>query len=494
MTIKHSLLYFLILFIVFLEGFAGLGIEIYAIRVSAIYIGASTAITGVILAMVLVAIAIGYWLGGKLSQHDNKELNLLLQAGYMLSLATASHTVVCIVQMPLMSLIQQNIKSNLFSATIAGFLFGFGIAFGSASIPLITQFLTLRYARDSTVGVGKFAGQVLATTTIGSVLGSTLTPIVLLPRLGLMATLGLCIFCLAVGSLACSLIARFLYGCQINKKFLTSLFIIFLSFFLSLLFIFLNKTDTGYQTPVSTWFINEYTDNGYKAVALTDAPNRTKSSCWVYDTKHNCNWYGEKVVDMIEQSSDTDILFLGGAGMSIPSEIAYKYPNSKITVVELDKDIKPIVEKYFLKEPLAKNINFIGDDGRAYSLKYKGKKYDYMLIDAFNGSFVVSNLFSVEAIKKFEKISNHVVANVIGYPSEEHQYTQIILSTWYKIFRENAYIVVKPSQYYGRTNMLLCNYPCMGGKKLSTRPFFNKNAPINTDNFPVLDRYYFGEL
>lgn len=171
-------------FVAFLEGFAGLGIEIYALRVSAIYIGASTAITGIILAMVLVAIAIGYWLGGRISQTEQRHIDILQLAGLMLALSAICHTIACIVQLPLMDWLQQTIRNNLISGMIVGLLFGVGIAFGSACIPLITQYLTNSTGDQHSKGVGKFTGQMVATTTIGSVVGSTLTPIILIPNLG----------------------------------------------------------------------------------------------------------------------------------------------------------------------------------------------------------------------------------------------------------------------------------------------------------------------
>ena len=90
--------------IALLEGFAGLGIEIYAIRISAVYIGASTSITGVILALVLLAIAAGYWYGGKLSEGAKNPSKALLKAGRVLGISASFHAVACIIQLPLLDL------------------------------------------------------------------------------------------------------------------------------------------------------------------------------------------------------------------------------------------------------------------------------------------------------------------------------------------------------------------------------------------------------
>ena len=130
------------LVIALLEGFAGLGIEIYAIRISATYIGASIAITGVILAMVLIAIAVGYWYGGRLSQSITAPRQALLKAGHVLSWSAVAHAIACMVQLPLLAAMSASTDSPIIAAIGVGLLFGVGLAFGSTAIPLITQFLS----------------------------------------------------------------------------------------------------------------------------------------------------------------------------------------------------------------------------------------------------------------------------------------------------------------------------------------------------------------
>ncbi|MEH6668705.1 MAG: fused MFS/spermidine synthase, partial [Psychrobacter sp.] len=195
------------LIVALLEGFAGLGIEIYAIRISATYIGSSISITGVILAMVLIAIAVGYWYGGRLSQDIKTPEQALLKAGRVLSLSAVSHALACIIQLPLLSFMSSSTDNPIIAAMGVGLLFGVGLAFGSTSIPLITQFLSLKYKNHDGVDAGKNAGMMVAITTIGSVLGSTVTPILLLPYIGLMSSLALLIASLAISAWLCTKLA-----------------------------------------------------------------------------------------------------------------------------------------------------------------------------------------------------------------------------------------------------------------------------------------------
>ena len=162
--------------------------------------------------MVLIAIAVGYWYGGRLSQDIDTPKQALLKAGHVLSLSAISHAIACIIQLPLLAMMTASTDSPILAAIGVGLLFGVGLAFGSTAIPLITQFLSLKHKRldsdDQGVDAGKNAGMMVAVTTVGSVLGSTLTPIVLLPYIGLMSSLALFIAALAISAWLCTKLAK----------------------------------------------------------------------------------------------------------------------------------------------------------------------------------------------------------------------------------------------------------------------------------------------
>lgn len=480
------------LIIALLEGFAGLGIEIYAIRISATYIGSSISITGVILAMVLIAIAAGYWYGGRLSQSIDVAEQALLKAGHVLSLSAAFHALACVIQLPLLEIMTLNADSPIISAVGVGLLYGAGLAFGSMSIPLITQFLTLQYKNQEKIDAGKNAGMMVAITTIGSVLGSTLTPIFLLPYVGLRNSLALFIASLAISALLCTILATRVKGANFDRKFsaYSNYVVAALAFVVTIIFIFFSKVDTGFQTSAGAWFINYVDVEGKSAVTISDNPRHSTSSCWIYQTKRNCHWYGKVTIDSIKQITPNSLVFIGGAGMSVPSEVAHYNPDTTITVIDIDKDLPRIIETYFLKAPIADNINFVGDDARGYLTRNNNAHFDFMLIDAFQNKFVASNLYTLEALSRFKRSSKYIMANVIGRATIEHSYTQTIFANWYKVFGESAYII-RRSDSKDMQNMILCNFACNGGQKLSQVDYFNRNQALHTDNLPRLDKYYY---
>lgn len=487
------------LIIALLEGFAGLGIEIYAIRISATYIGSSISITGVILAVVLIAIAVGYWYGGRLSQSINTPREALLKAGHVLSLSAVAHAIACIIQLPLLGVMILTIDNSIISAIGVGLLYSVGLAFGSTSIPLITQFLTLQYKKNKGSDAGKNAGMMVAITTVGSVIGSTVTPIFLLPYIGLMSSLALFIAALGISACLCTFLAGYARegkhrdrDTKIKSPYKNYVLSI-AAFLVTIGFIAVNQVDTGYQTATGAWFISEGEVDGMNAVSITDKPRKSSSSCWVYGTKENCNNYGRVAITGVEQTGSKNLVFLGGAGMAIPSQIAKNNPNIPITVIDIDKDLPAIIEKHFLKAPIAKNINFIGNDARAYFSRYKGTSYDFMLIDAFQGEHVASNLYTIEALNKFKQNSQYIMANVIGRPYKEHGYTQTVFKNWETVFGDSAYVI---TQRKGEIlqNLMLCNFACKDGQKLSEAAFLNNDQPLHTDNFPRLDKYYYQDI
>ena len=486
--------------IALLEGFAGLGIEIYAIRISATYIGSSIAITGVILAMVLIAIAVGYWYGGQLSNDITTPRQALLKAGHVLSLSAISHAIACVIQLPLLAAMVLTINSPIIAAMGVGLLFSVGLAFGSTAIPLITQFLTLKYPNSNGVDAGKNAGTMVAITTVGSVLGSTLTPILLLPYIGLMSSLALFIIALAASSYLCTKLAVQLYPddyvSQLTPK--QNYLLAVSAIIITGGFIFLSKVDTGYQTATGAWFIKQIIYEDKLAVTITDKPGQSTSSCWVYLTKQNCHWYGKTTVAAIEQTKPKTLLFLGGAGMGTPSEVAHHNPEMALTVVDIDKDLPDIVEAHFLKAPIAPNIEFIGDDARGYLTRNAQARYDFMLIDAFQGRYVAGNLYTLEALRQFQQNSHYIMANIIGKTRQDHGYTQTLFKNWHEVFGDDAYIITKNDITRNNSdnlqNIMLCNFACPNSQKLSQAEFFNKDQPVHTDNLPRLDRYYYRSI
>ena len=116
------------------------------------------------------------------------------------------------------------------------------------------------------------------------------------------------------------------------------------------------------------------------------------------------------------ENSPRKILFIGlGAGI-MPRFINRHYPECRIDIVEIDKAIPPIAEKYFGFRQTG-NINVEIEDGRFYVNRSK-KKYDIIVVDAYNAENIPFQLTTVEFFRKVKGMLNDkgiLVANIANF-------------------------------------------------------------------------------
>ena len=88
------------------------------------------------------------------------------------------------------------------------------------------------------------------------------------------------------------------------------------------------------------------------------------------------------------------VLFIGlGAGI-MPRFIASKFPTTLIEIVEIDKELKPIAEKYFGFEK-TKNMTLTFEDGRFF-INHCRNRYDMIVIDAYNATEIPFQFTTIE--------------------------------------------------------------------------------------------------
>lgn len=114
------------------------------------------------------------------------------------------------------------------------------------------------------------------------------------------------------------------------------------------------------------------------------------------------------------------ILVLGLGGGVIPREMHHYFPSAEIDVAEIDPEIPKIAKKYFgfaeddrLKVHIADGRMFIKEQLR----KETGKKYDIVILDAFNGEYIPFHLMTKEFLEEVKGIlaeDGVVVANVFS--------------------------------------------------------------------------------
>jgi spermidine synthase len=166
--------------IAFVVGSASLGAEIAAARLLAPYFGASTIIWANTIATVLVALSIGYALGGRLADRraDVRGLcAIVLVAGALLA-------VVPFAADPFLRL---SVKA-LGALSIGGFLGSLGAVLVLVAVPVLLLGTIAPYANRLALGrvgeTGTVTGSLYAISTAGSLVGTFVAALLLIPMIG----------------------------------------------------------------------------------------------------------------------------------------------------------------------------------------------------------------------------------------------------------------------------------------------------------------------
>lgn len=459
-----------VLVVAFFEGISSLGIEIYALRLTNLFVGASIAITGIILGFVLLACALGYYYGGKRSVNLDEKQLLVLAAKFFMATSIIYLFNFCMQRAILAFLVEQEFKS-IPIASIVGLMYGIGVFFGCSAIPILAEYLALRSGKNNITG--KYAGLMVAVTTLGSVIGSTMMPIFAIPLLGLEYALVLVLLLVLSASQILFILAKQYYKTWINLVLVLIIFGYLKSPF---------KLVELHSTAFNDWYFKEYKlKDGRIARSMQSNINYSQSCFWV-KSRTNCNEYIDSVNEMVKGKKH--IVTIGGAGMVQPYLFAKQNKDSKVDVVEIDSEAKRIAEIYLLEDKLPSNVQVHEMDGRYFLRMNESLHTDAIFIDAFEKDIVATSLFTVEALDEMKKKSSIVFANVILKNNKD--YSKIILNTWRYVF-PNAYILkISDHDIY---NAVLCSSYCRGGMPLKDEESIKQETRLHTDNIPILEYY-----
>ena len=180
MTTDNRFLYVL----VFVVGSASLGAEIAAARLMAPFFGASTIVWANTIGVVLVALSIGYWLGGRIGdRHPHlRGLCLLVMAAAVL-IAVVPFAARPFFDVSVDAL--DEISAGAFVGSLVGVLF-------LIAVPVILlgacSPYAIRLALPDVEHSGRVAGRLYAISTAGSLIGTWLAALVLIPLVGTQRT------------------------------------------------------------------------------------------------------------------------------------------------------------------------------------------------------------------------------------------------------------------------------------------------------------------
>ena len=179
-------------FLVFVVGTGSLGAEIAAVRLLAPYFGASTVVWANTIGIVLVALSVGYWLGGRWAdRHPHMRGLCLLALAAALLLAAVPFAAD-----PLLDVAVEALDSISAGAFIGSLL----AVLALVAVPVLllgaVSPWAIRLAVSRVEEAGQVAGRLYALSTAGSLVGTLLSALVLIPLVGTRRTF--LVFALAI--------------------------------------------------------------------------------------------------------------------------------------------------------------------------------------------------------------------------------------------------------------------------------------------------------
>ena len=413
--------------LVFAVGMSTLGAEIAAQRLMAPFFGSSTVIWANTIAVVLLALSVGYALGGKLADRrpDPRALYTLVLLG------SALLAVVPFIAHPFLSLSVsafENISAGAFATSLFGTLVLVAtplLLLGAVS-PWATR-LKLASIEES----GVVAGRLYALSTVGSLVGVFFVSLWSIEAIGSQRTF-----------LVLATVPALVAAAGLGARF----FVVPLALIAALAIPpgttkpaeeggrVLYETETPYQYAR---VIEE--DDGTRKLELNEgqAIHSLKRPGTVLTGGY---WDGYLVLPFATGSGRPPgrIAALGTAGGTVPRAYAKFFPQTRIDAVDIDPELFEIGRKYFDLRPRPQLREF-AEDARPF-LRSTDERYDSIFVDAYRQPYIPFYLTTREFFELVRDRLNpggSVIIN-IGHPRDSNELEKALSATLGEVFANVA--------------------------------------------------------
>lgn len=370
MQIFNSKKYFLS--VGFLTGMCSMGLELCASRLLAPHFGTSVVVWTNVIGVVLLALSLGYYLGGKLAERQisSRILAWLLYTGSLLTLV-----IPLIAPFLLKSVFIHYDSPHIVLTLLLGplvasiVLFGLPVFIMGTISPYLLTLLTQKFGH-----VGSTSGQLFALSTIGSLLGTFLPTLLLIPWLGTHTTITL--FGLLLGLISLPHIG--------TRKRTTLATLVLIVFAMAHILIPKNSTDTAStETVYQRVAINSPRD-GLRYLQL-DSGFGVQS---VYDPTSILTGYYYEYTSLLPyllnqdlQEKPAQVLIIGLAGGTIARQMHYFFgPKVSLHAIELDPGVTRMANLYMGLKDVP--IHITHGDGRQ-KLAENPNSYDLIIVDTY---------------------------------------------------------------------------------------------------------------
>jgi spermidine synthase len=367
--------------LVFFAGIGTMATEMCASRLLAPYFGSSTMIWANIIGLILVALSLGYVVGGRLADRwpSPRLLGFIVLAGAILT------AIIPFVARPFLNVTIQGIDSVSTGAVLGSFFACVVLFVPSVLLLGMVAPFAIRIGISDMDKAGSTAGRIFALSTVGSLVGTFLPPLLTIPLIGTQRTL---IGAAAIIAAAAALLLG--YRWLLVAVGLAALMAI----------------PPG-AVKATAGLVYEK-ESRYQFVQVVEQTDQSRllflnegyaiHSLWLPTTVlTGGEWDMFLTVPPLIDRPVKRVAMLGNAGGTTARSFGVYYPEVPIDGVEIDPEVNSVAARYFGSgdNPL---LNTVTADARPF-LQHAKEKYDLIFIDAYRQPYVPFYLATADFFK-----------------------------------------------------------------------------------------------
>ncbi|MCH7951749.1 fused MFS/spermidine synthase [Patescibacteria group bacterium] len=441
---KHTATPYVLYLTVFITGAAVLVIEVTATRLLSPHFGMTLFTVSSILAVILAALSLGYWLGGKLADRYPEPVTLYT------AISIAGVTTLFIHILNTRVLPTWSAQLDLISGPLVTSLILFFIP--TIFLGMVSP-IAIRLSTSKLKEVGEVAGKVFFFSTVGSIAGSLLAGFVLIPRFPISRIiLGTSLVLIVLG----------LFGVRKKMKAKNWLTLFIATIALQVLALKLqpptrneviHEEDSMYQ---HIRVVKQEFAEGEGLVLMLDKSYSGASYLQSDELPFPYTRY-YKLYELVNKNAKR-FLYLGGGAYTTPKKLLSERKDAiEVEVVEIDPKLPEIARKFFgLRDDPRQTL--IIADARTY-LKKSQKRYDMIFIDVFSMDIgIPSHLMTQEF---FQLVKNHltdkgtVIMNVAANIDNSTPSLGLsAIKTFREVFPQSEFIALRPSDLPSIQNIM----------------------------------------
>jgi len=401
--------------LVFVVGTGSLGAEIAVARLMAPFFGASTIVWANTIGVVLVALSIGYWFGGRLADRNATLAGLsklVLAAAVLLA-------VVPFIAQPFFD-ISVDALDEISAGAFAGSLFAV-LALVAVPVMLLgaASPYALRLAVPDVEHAGRVAGRLYAISTAGSLVGTMSSSLLLIPVLGTQRTFLVFAFVIA---------ATAVVGLGIRFAPAPAL----LALAVALPVGTVKPSDAGeviYETDTETQYAQVVQEPDGDRILQLNEGQAIHSLLKPGSYLTGRYWDGLIVLPFAALTAEPKrVAILGNAAGTAARMYGHYFPRARVDGVEIDGELTDIGRRFFdLGGP---NLHTYTDDARPWLRRSQGD-YDVIVVDAYRQPYIPFYLSTREffALVRERLAPGGVVVVNVGHPEGNDDLERVIGAT-----------------------------------------------------------------